>query len=105
MKWSLTLLLVSPLLASASSPSPSPHLSKRISSRRSPAGSANDAGAEINGRAASVDANDVGPELHRRATGQAPSGCVSFDTSWNLLAFGINGKDWNAGGSDGWASG
>ena len=105
MKWSLTLLLVSPLLASASSPSPSPHLLKRISSRRSPAGSANDAGAEMYGRAASVDANDVGPELHRRATGQAPSGCVSFDTSWNLLAFGINGKDWNAGGSDGWASG
>ena len=25
------------------------------------------------------------------------SPCVAFDTKWNLLAFGLNGKDWNAG--------
>lgn len=25
------------------------------------------------------------------------SPCVSFDANWNLLAFGLGGKDWNAG--------
>ncbi|KAF7324759.1 hypothetical protein MKEN_00517700 [Mycena kentingensis (nom. inval.)] len=31
--------------------------------------------------------------------------CIAFDTNWNLLAFGLNGKDYNAGTSDKWASG
>ncbi|KAJ6551441.1 hypothetical protein B0H19DRAFT_1157654 [Mycena capillaripes] len=31
--------------------------------------------------------------------------CIAFDTNWNLLAFGFNGKDYNAGTSDTWASG
>lgn len=35
----------------------------------------------------------------------AGSSCVAFDTAWNLLAFGFNGKDYNAGTSDTWASG
>ncbi|KAJ6464333.1 hypothetical protein DFH09DRAFT_1034234 [Mycena vulgaris] len=35
----------------------------------------------------------------------AGSSCVAFDTNWNLLAFGFNGKDYNAGTSDAWASG
>ncbi|KIM36305.1 hypothetical protein M413DRAFT_291010 [Hebeloma cylindrosporum] len=33
-----------------------------------------------------------------------PSGCVSFDVNWNLLAFGVNGKDYNAGTQDTWTS-
>ncbi|KAI9458858.1 hypothetical protein BJY52DRAFT_1119232 [Lactarius psammicola] len=33
------------------------------------------------------------------------SPCVAFDTNWNLLAFGLGGKDWNAGTQDTWASG
>jgi len=33
------------------------------------------------------------------------SSCVAFDTNWNLLAFGLDGKDWNAGTQDTWASG
>ena len=33
-----------------------------------------------------------------------PSGCVSFDINWNLLAFGFNGKDYNAGTQDTWSS-
>ncbi|KAJ3774205.1 hypothetical protein FB446DRAFT_729807 [Lentinula raphanica] len=33
------------------------------------------------------------------------SPCVAFDSSWNLYAFGFNGKDYNAGTSDSWASG
>ena len=33
------------------------------------------------------------------------SPCVSFDVNWNLLAFGLDGKDWNAGTQDTWASG
>ncbi|KAI0251925.1 hypothetical protein BJV78DRAFT_398678 [Lactifluus subvellereus] len=33
------------------------------------------------------------------------SPCVAFDTKWNLLAFGLDGKDWNAGTQDAWASG
>ncbi|KAG0697892.1 hypothetical protein DFH29DRAFT_991248 [Suillus ampliporus] len=32
------------------------------------------------------------------------SPCVAFDTNWNLLAFGLNGKDWNAGTQDTWSS-
>ncbi|KAJ3721417.1 hypothetical protein DFJ43DRAFT_684085 [Lentinula guzmanii] len=35
----------------------------------------------------------------------AASSCVAFDASWNLYAFGFNGKDYNAGTSDSWASG
>jgi len=31
--------------------------------------------------------------------------CIAFDANWNLLAFGLNGKDYNAGTSDSWASG
>jgi len=33
-----------------------------------------------------------------------PAGCVSFDINWNLLAFGFNGKDYNAGTQDTWSS-
>ncbi|KAG0697085.1 hypothetical protein DFH29DRAFT_167704 [Suillus ampliporus] len=32
------------------------------------------------------------------------SSCIAFDTNWNLLAFGFNGKDWNAGTQDTWSS-
>jgi len=35
----------------------------------------------------------------------ALSSCVAFDTSWNLLAFGFNGKDYNAGPQTSWSSG
>ncbi|KAG7446754.1 uncharacterized protein BT62DRAFT_1005135 [Guyanagaster necrorhizus] len=35
----------------------------------------------------------------------AASSCVAFDISWNLLAFGLDGKDYNAGTKDSWASG
>ncbi|KIL62237.1 hypothetical protein M378DRAFT_179751 [Amanita muscaria Koide BX008] len=35
----------------------------------------------------------------------ANSACVAFDISWNLLAFGFNGKDYNAGTQDTWTSG
>ncbi|KAG6830773.1 hypothetical protein H0H87_007172 [Tephrocybe sp. NHM501043] len=35
----------------------------------------------------------------------AGSSCIAFDISWNLLAFGFNGKDYNAGTQDSWASG
>jgi hypothetical protein len=31
--------------------------------------------------------------------------CVAMDINWNLLAFGLDGKDWNAGTQDTWASG
>ena len=31
--------------------------------------------------------------------------CVTFDVDFNLLAFGLNGKDWNAGQQDSWTSG
>ncbi|KAI0372023.1 hypothetical protein BV20DRAFT_992346 [Pilatotrama ljubarskyi] len=33
------------------------------------------------------------------------SPCVAFDADFNLLAFGFNGKDWNAGQQDSWTSG
>jgi hypothetical protein len=33
------------------------------------------------------------------------SPCVAFDVKWNLLAFGLDGKDWNAGTQDTWADG
>ncbi|CAA7262401.1 unnamed protein product [Cyclocybe aegerita] len=39
------------------------------------------------------------------AQNAGPAGCVSFDIQWNLLAFGFNGKDYNAGTQDTWASG
>jgi len=35
----------------------------------------------------------------------AGSSCVAFDISWNLLAFGFNGKDYNAGTMDTWTTG
>lgn len=35
----------------------------------------------------------------------AGSSCVAFDVTWNLLAFGFNGKDYNAGTQDTWTSG
>ncbi|KAF7303757.1 hypothetical protein MIND_00605300 [Mycena indigotica] len=38
-------------------------------------------------------------------TALAGSSCIAFDTAWNLLAFGFNGKDYNAGTSNTWASG
>ena len=38
------------------------------------------------------------------ATTAGPSGCVTFDTAFNLLAFGFNGKDYNAGTQDTWSS-
>ncbi|KAI0031964.1 hypothetical protein K488DRAFT_51010 [Vararia minispora EC-137] len=31
--------------------------------------------------------------------------CVAMDINWNLFAFGLDGKDWNAGTQDQWASG
>jgi len=31
------------------------------------------------------------------------SPCVAFDTNWNLLAFGLDGKDWFAGTQDTWS--
>lgn len=31
--------------------------------------------------------------------------CAVFDAQMNLYAFGLNGKDWNAGTQDTWASG
>lgn len=33
------------------------------------------------------------------------SACVAFDASWNLLAFDLDGKDWDASTQDQWASG
>ncbi|KAG2355314.1 hypothetical protein BDR07DRAFT_1426531 [Suillus spraguei] len=37
--------------------------------------------------------------------GHSPSTpCIAFDANWNLLAFGLNGKDWNAGTQDTWSS-
>ncbi|KAI9511643.1 hypothetical protein F5148DRAFT_1274158 [Russula earlei] len=33
------------------------------------------------------------------------SPCVAFDINWNLLAFGLDGKDWNAGTQNTWATG
>ncbi len=33
------------------------------------------------------------------------SPCVAFDVKWNLLAFGLDGKDWNAGPQNTWANG
>jgi hypothetical protein len=35
----------------------------------------------------------------------ATTSCVAFDINWNLLAFGFNGKDYNAGTVDTWATG
>lgn len=29
--------------------------------------------------------------------------CIAFDINWNLLAFGLDGKDWFAGTQDTWA--
>jgi hypothetical protein len=38
------------------------------------------------------------------AASSGPSGCVTFDINWNLLAFGFNGKDYNAGVQTTWTS-
>jgi hypothetical protein len=43
--------------------------------------------------------------LSLASTALAGSSCVAFDISWNLLAFGFNGKDYNAGTQDTWGSG
>jgi hypothetical protein len=32
------------------------------------------------------------------------SPCVAMDANFNLYAFGLNGKDWNAGTQDSWGS-
>lgn len=39
------------------------------------------------------------------ATVALSSPCVTFDADFNLLVFGLNGKDWNAGSQDTWTSG
>jgi len=39
------------------------------------------------------------------ASTAGPPACVAFDVYWNLLAFGFNGKDYNAGTQDTWGSG
>ena len=39
--------------------------------------------------------------LHRAAA--VP--CIAMDTSFNLLVFGVDGKDWNAGTQDSWTDG
>jgi len=39
------------------------------------------------------------------ASTAGPPACVAFDVNWNLLAFGFNGKDYNAGTQDTWGSG
>ncbi|KAK7035365.1 hypothetical protein VNI00_011896 [Paramarasmius palmivorus] len=39
------------------------------------------------------------------STALAASSCVSFDSNWNLYAFGFDGKDYNAGTQDSWGSG
>ena len=33
------------------------------------------------------------------------SPCLAFDADFNLLAFGLDGKDWSAGQQDSWTSG
>ncbi|PPQ90706.1 hypothetical protein CVT25_005014 [Psilocybe cyanescens] len=38
------------------------------------------------------------------ASTAGPAACVTFDINWNLLAFGFNGKDYNAGTQDTWGS-
>ncbi|KAK0211430.1 hypothetical protein IW262DRAFT_1498041 [Armillaria fumosa] len=43
--------------------------------------------------------------LSLSSAASAGSACVAFDISWNLLAFGLGGKDYNAGTKDSWASG
>ncbi|THV04370.1 hypothetical protein K435DRAFT_851017 [Dendrothele bispora CBS 962.96] len=43
--------------------------------------------------------------LSLSSTAVASSSCVAFDSSWNLYAFGFNGKDYNAGTMDTWSSG
>ncbi|PCH45066.1 hypothetical protein WOLCODRAFT_165582 [Wolfiporia cocos MD-104 SS10] len=35
----------------------------------------------------------------------AASPCVTFDSNFNLLVFGLDGKDWNAGTQDSWTNG
>lgn len=40
-----------------------------------------------------------------RAPSVLASPCVAFNINWELLAFGFDGKDYNAGTQDQWASG
>ncbi|KAF8898018.1 hypothetical protein CPB84DRAFT_1681602 [Gymnopilus junonius] len=50
----------------------------------------------------------AGTQLYGTASAAAsasPSACVAFDVNWNLLAFGFNGKDYDAGTQDTWGSG
>jgi hypothetical protein len=39
------------------------------------------------------------------STAVRASPCVAFDVQWNLLVFGLDGKDWNAGPQNTWANG
>jgi hypothetical protein len=39
------------------------------------------------------------------STAVRASPCVAFDVKWNLLAFGLDDKDWNAGQQNTWANG
>ncbi|ESK89931.1 hypothetical protein Moror_779 [Moniliophthora roreri MCA 2997] len=39
------------------------------------------------------------------STALAASSCVTFDSNWNLYAFGFDGKDYSAGTQDSWGSG
>ncbi|RDB16065.1 hypothetical protein Hypma_003451 [Hypsizygus marmoreus] len=43
--------------------------------------------------------------LSLASVASAGSSCVAFDINWNLLAFGFNGKDYDAGTKDTWDSG
>ncbi|KAI6006283.1 hypothetical protein F5J12DRAFT_833441 [Pisolithus orientalis] len=36
------------------------------------------------------------------STAVSARSCVAFDVNWNLLAFNLDGKDWNAGTQDSW---
>jgi len=50
-----------------------------------------------------VVASIHGATLAAAATA-GPAACVTFDVHWNLLAFGFNGKDYDAGTQDTWGS-
>ncbi|KAF8067652.1 hypothetical protein FPV67DRAFT_1780708 [Lyophyllum atratum] len=43
--------------------------------------------------------------LSLASVASAGNSCVAFDIKWNLLAFGFNGKDYDAGTQNSWASG
>jgi hypothetical protein len=52
---------------------------------------------------AAIHTSSVAAAAVAASTG-GPAGCVTFDVHWNLLAFGFNGKDYNAGTQDTWSS-